>query len=91
MKQIIEFEAVRAQRLSSALETLSARSARYGYLVGLLQDAKRCVELNMKADTDNDSGDESILAQVCDSITDGVSALSAIMSSAIQQAGIPAK
>lgn len=36
MKKIIEFEAARAQRLATVLETLSTRAARYGYLVGLL-------------------------------------------------------
>ena len=88
MKKIIEFEAARAQRLATVLETLSTRAARYGYLVGLLQDTKRCIELNMKADTDNDRGDESVLSEVCDYLQSAENLMSATMSSAIQQGGV---
>lgn len=87
MKTIIEFEPARAQRLATVLETLSTRAARYGYLVGLLQDARRCIELNMKADTENDRGDESVLEEVCDSLQNAENLMSATMSCAIQQAG----
>lgn len=80
-----ELETKRAQNLASALAAISPKSQITGYLVGLMQDVKRCVEVNLKNDADNDSGDESVIAEIIESLTEAETSISALMSTAIQR------
>ena len=80
---IIKFAPERAESLLKTLAPLSDRAGVAGYLVGLVQDARRCVEVNLKNDADNDEGDVRIINDIVESFSDIETALSAFMSSAI--------
>ncbi len=80
-----ELEPRRAQSLSAALAVISEKSQITGYLVGLLQDVRRCVEVNLKNDADNDKGDERAIAEIIGLLSEAESVVSALMSSAIQR------
>ena len=80
---LIKFKSDRADELARKLETISEKSGVCGYLVGLMQDAKRCVKANLENDTDKDLGDERAIAEIAEHLTDAENLLSALMSTAI--------
>lgn len=80
---IIKMEPKRAEELLKKLTPISDRSGVVGYLVGLIQDVKRCVEVNLKNDAENDAGDIQAINEIATSLSDVESALSLTLSSAI--------
>lgn len=83
--KLIELESKRAKNLSETLSQLSEKAQVTGYLVGLIQDVKRCIEVNLKNDADNDSGDEKAISEIIEYLTGAENMVSMIMTSAIQR------
>lgn len=80
---LIKFSPDRAEELSKKLSAISEKSGSCGYLVGLIQDAKRCVKANLENDTDKDLGDDKVIEEVTGLLTSAENLLSAILSTAI--------
>lgn len=80
---IIKFEPRRAEELLKKLSPVSDRSGVLGYLVGLVQDARRCVEVNLKNDAENDAGDAKAIEEISSLMQEVESQLSLSMASAV--------
>lgn len=80
---LIKFTPERAEELAKKLSTISEKSGSCGYLVGLIQDTKRCVKANLENDTDKDLGDDKVIEEVTGLLTNAENLLSAILSTAI--------
>ena len=74
-----------AEKLSTTLSPISSKCEISGYLVGLVQDTKRCVEVNLKGDKDNDGGDVKLINEILDSLNEAEAGLSVILTSAIRR------
>lgn len=80
---LIEFQPDRASELLKKLSTISEKSGMCGYLMGMMQDVKRCVRANLENDTDKDLGDELAIKEIVDYLTSAENLLSALMGTAI--------
>ena len=74
-----------AEKLSTTLSPISSKCEIAGYLVGLIQDTKRCIEVNLKADKDNDGGDIRLINEVLESLDHAEANLSVILTTAIRR------
>ena len=83
---INKLETRNADNLSKTLGALSNKAAVSGYLVGLMQDAARCVETNLKDRSDNDAGDIKVINEVVSFLQSAEADLSIIMTSDICKA-----
>ena len=84
---LIKLSLDRATKLSENLSAISERAGVTGYLVGLVQDAKRCIELNLKNDPDNDQGDAKMIAEIIESLSSVEQSLSIFMATAVTRSG----
>lgn len=74
-----------AEKLSKTLAPISSNASISGYLVGLVQDAKRCVEVNLKDRPDNDGGDVKLINEILGLLDSAEANLSIILTSDIRR------
>lgn len=74
-----------AEKLSQTLAPISSDAQISGYLVGLLQDTRRCIEVNLKDRPANDGGDVKLINEILESITAAETNLSIILTSDIRR------
>ena len=82
---VSKIETKNADNLSNTLGALSEAAAVSGYLVGLMQDAARCVETNLKDRSDNDAGDIKVINEVVSLLQAAEADLSIIMTTDIRK------
>ena len=82
---LTKIQAENADKLSKTLAPISSRCEISGYLVGLVQDTKRCIEVNLKGDQDNDCGDVKLINEILASLDDAEANLSVILTTAIRR------
>lgn len=74
-----------AEKLSKTLAGISNDAEISGYLVGLIQDMKRCVEVNLKDRPDNDAGDVKLINEILDLLNSAEANLSVILTTDIRR------
>ena len=75
-----------AEKLANTLGPLSPDTETSGYLLGLLQDVSRCVEVNLKNRPNKDGGDVCLINEVLDSLSEAKTNLSLILTADIRKA-----
>ena len=74
-----------AEKLAKTLAGISNEAEVSGYLVGLVQDTRRCVEMNLKNRPDNDGGDIKLINEILEDLTNAETNLSIIMTTDIRK------
>lgn len=74
-----------ADKLANTLSPISSDAETSGYLVGLLQDTRRCVEANLKSRPDNNAGDVRLINEILSQLDEAESNLSVILTTDIRK------
>ena len=74
-----------AEQLSKSLAMISGDAEISGYLVGLVQDTKKCVEENLKNRPNNDADDVRLINEILEYLDNAKTDLSLIMTSDIRR------
>ena len=74
-----------AEQLSKSLAMISGDAEISGYLVGLVQDTKKCVEENLKNRPNNDTDDVRLINEILEYLDNAKTDLSLIMTSDIRR------
>ena len=74
-----------AEKLAKTLAPISSDSERSGYLVGLIQDVKRCIEVNLKDRPDKDAGDIKLINEILTQLDEAEANLSVILTTDIRR------
>ncbi|MBO4719018.1 MAG: hypothetical protein J5658_03990 [Prevotella sp.] len=74
-----------AEKLAKTLSPISSDASISGYLVGLVQDTKRCVEVNLKDRPDNDGGDVRLINEILNQLDLAEANLSVILTTDIRR------
>ena len=74
-----------AEKLSKSMAGVSGDAEISGYLVGLMQDVKRCVETNLKNRPNNDADDARIINEILDYLQSAKIDLSLILNTDIRR------
>ena len=82
---LTKLNTVNAEKLAKTLSPISSAAEISGYLVGLIQDTKRCVEVNLKDRPDNDAGDVKLINEILSLLNDAEANLSIILTSDIRK------
>lgn len=73
-----------AEKLHSTLSQVSADAGVSGYLMGLVRDAKQCIEANLRERKANDLSDVKLINGIVDYLNSAESDLSAILTTDIR-------
>ena len=82
---LVKINPENAEKLAATLAAISADAEKSGYLVGLIQDAKRCIEINLKNRPDNDCGDVKLINEILETLDDAEANLSSILTTDIRK------
>ena len=82
---LVKINPENAEKLATTLAPISADAEQSGYLVGLVQDAKRCIEMNLRNRPDNDCGDVKLINEILGSLEDAEANLSVILTTDIRR------
>lgn len=81
----IKFHSENADKLAKTLSAISNDAETSGYLVGLVQDVKRCIEINLKDRPDNDGGDVKLINEILELLDNAEANLSVILTTDIRR------